>query len=207
MRKFCYQAFEDKIDSWDFNSEMELPIIPAIHGTQTNTAWSICSTGFAALSATDAGFFGKGIYFTTSCKYAFPYCMIAGDTPCMIVTLLTPGNIYPVNEDHKGDKTLLGGAIKPGYNMHYVLTDKDGNCLKTPTDHHFDELVVDQETQIVPILVIELDGKATKEASRNMDRDVPQGGNNTIAQPDETEMTVINSSAKKITRTKREENC
>jgi len=128
--------------------------------------------------------------------------MIAGDTPCMIVTLLTPGNIYPVNEDHKGDNTLLGGAIKPGYNMHYVVTDKDGSCLRTPDDHHFDELVVDQETQIVPILVIELDGKATKEASRNMDRQVPavpavpQSGNNGVNPGDEIEMTILSSSKK-----------
>jgi len=174
LKKFVYQAFEDKVDSWDFNAEMEIPIIPAVHGTQTDTALKICSTGFAALSATDGGYFGKGIYFTTSCPYALPYAFLGGDNPCIIITLLIPGNVYPVTEHHKGPKSLFGGAIRPGYNIHYVLTEKDGNCISKPIKNFFDELVVDQEMQIVPIFLLELDGKASMNLAKKFERDIPR---------------------------------
>lgn len=43
-------------------------IIPALHGTPSlEIAWKIAETGFAALSTTDAGFFGKG---TTLINYS-----------------------------------------------------------------------------------------------------------------------------------------
>ena len=38
-----------------------------------NKAWKIAKTGFASLSLIDGGYFGKGIYFTTSVPYGFRY--------------------------------------------------------------------------------------------------------------------------------------
>jgi hypothetical protein len=36
------------------------------------------------------------------------------------------GNPFPVTEDHRGAKKLVGSAIKSGFQSHYVLTNRDG---------------------------------------------------------------------------------
>lgn len=36
------------------------PVIPAVHATKSEIAWSIVKTGFATVSSLDAGWFGKG---------------------------------------------------------------------------------------------------------------------------------------------------
>jgi len=148
-----------------------LPILPVIHGTQVGTAWSIATTGFAALSKVDSGFFGKGMYFTSFCRYAFPYTQF-GNNPCMLVALTNPGNVYPVLEQHKGEYSLLGQAITPGYNSHYVRTLKNGYCVSAKSDDSFDELVIEQEAQIVPIFILELDPDQSKEWQIRMNREV-----------------------------------
>jgi len=62
------------VTSYTWNShKTEVPIIPAAHGTDLVVAKQICSSGFAALSSLDAGFYGKGIYFSSSCMYTTPY--------------------------------------------------------------------------------------------------------------------------------------
>jgi len=156
--------------SWSFNTEMELPVLPVIHGTQSDVAWKIASTGFAALSSLDAGYFGKGIYFTSSCQYSAPYTQF-GELPCMILALIIPGNIYPVIEQHKGDYSLMGNAITPGCNSHYVRTHKDGSCVSQPENKSFDELIMEQEAQIVPIAILELDQSGIKAWQSKMNRE------------------------------------
>jgi hypothetical protein len=42
-----------------------------VHGTGLEVGQSICGTGFVALSSLDAGYYGKGIYFTTNSLYVF----------------------------------------------------------------------------------------------------------------------------------------
>jgi len=57
--------------SWNKNSAV--PILPLCHGTDQHLAEKICETGFATLSSLDAGYFGKGIYFTSDSIYTLPY--------------------------------------------------------------------------------------------------------------------------------------
>jgi hypothetical protein len=45
----------------------------------------------------DVGFFGSGIYFTTSAKYSIPY-FATKPNPAIIISYLIPGNPYPVVE-------------------------------------------------------------------------------------------------------------
>jgi hypothetical protein len=49
------------------------------------------------LSALDVGFFGSGIYFSTSAKYIIPY-FATKSNPAIIVSFLIPGNPFPVVE-------------------------------------------------------------------------------------------------------------
>ena len=69
------------------NKNLDIPLINALHGTDYFIAEKIAETGFAALSSLDAGFFGKGIYFTTLLLYTLPYCC-GKRTPCIIMSYL-----------------------------------------------------------------------------------------------------------------------
>jgi len=182
LRKWVYEKFEERVHSWEFNAEelLSLPVLPVIHGTQLGTAWSISSTGFAALSATDAGFFGKGIYFTSSCKYALPYTQF-GSQPCLLISLINPGNVYPVIEHHKSDYSLMGTAITPGYNSHYICTSKDGSCVTKEENSNYDEFVIEQEAQIIPIAIIELDPTSSKKWQTKMSREIALDNSNKIS--------------------------
>jgi len=134
-------------------------IIPMCHGTELSIAEKICETGFAALSSVDAGYFGRGIYFTSFSMYCVPY-ITASKFPSVIVSHLLPGNVYPVIEEVDGPDTLLGSAIKTGYNSHFIVTDKKGVCVTNSDggEELFNELVVPQESQIVPAFIFELEG-------------------------------------------------
>jgi hypothetical protein len=49
------------------------------------------------LSIIDAGFYGKGIYFSTTAIYTLPY-FGTRKNPALIISWLLPGNVYPVIE-------------------------------------------------------------------------------------------------------------
>jgi len=137
--------------------EGDLPIIVACHGTGNKIALKICETGFAALSTLDSGFYGKGVYFTCYIPYIFPY-VGTSKTPSMIISLVVPGNIYPVIESPSKDDNLLGAHIKTGYQSHYVKTNRNGlPCTKPRDTDHYDELVIEQEAQLLPIYLVDLD--------------------------------------------------
>lgn len=65
---------ENVLEPTGYNKKLVVPLIGALHGTDYTVAQLIAATGFAALSSLDAGFFGKGIYFTTHVLYTLPYC-------------------------------------------------------------------------------------------------------------------------------------
>jgi len=74
--------------------------------------------------------------------------------------LAIPGNIYPATESSQ-KLDLVGMPIKSGYNSHFVIVTKKGEAA-TKADYEngeelFDELVVPQENQAVPMFLIELD--------------------------------------------------
>jgi len=91
-----------------------------------SVAKCIAATGFANLNTTDDGYYGKGIYFTSSVLYAFPYYGRSRE-PVVIVSWVLPGNSYPVIEDQMSSNNLCGKALLSGYNSHYVLTGPDGS--------------------------------------------------------------------------------
>jgi hypothetical protein len=39
-----------------------------------------------------------------------------------------------VTESHKGEKTLIGSALRSGYNSHFVITNKDGTVYEKVND-------------------------------------------------------------------------
>eukprot|EP01126_Amoeba_proteus_P005367 TRINITY_DN11794_c0_g1_i3.p1 TRINITY_DN11794_c0_g1~~TRINITY_DN11794_c0_g1_i3.p1 ORF type:complete len:298 (-),score=75.34 TRINITY_DN11794_c0_g1_i3:228-1121(-) len=179
-KEIVYEAFNECVAKFSWNSNLKVPILPTVHGTDAPVAWQICSTGFAALSSLDAGFYGRGIYFTTHAIYASPY-IVEKKTPALIISFVIPGNIYPVTEAHDDTKgSLLGTPIKTGYQSHYVLTNESGGIFSMPGgnpkkqrksrgDGHlqkkspvYDEIVIAQESQILPSFVLYVDGAKMK---------------------------------------------
>jgi len=154
-REWIYSRYRQFVDSWSFNSGLKLPIIPVAHGTSFPVARAICETGFAALSTLDQGWFGKGIYFTSHICYAYPYATLTKE-PSILISWVVPGNVFPVS------KLCLGEAIQPGYSSHFVLTAKEGRIASPEDVPCYDELVVGQESQIVPAFIIDVQKRERK---------------------------------------------
>jgi len=169
-KQWVKDTFIKRVAEFPWNHELAVPIIPTIHGTAAAVAWKICHGGFATLSSLDVGFFGAGIYFTTSAKYAIPYFATKAQ-PAIIISYLVPGNPYPVIENPNEPGNLAGEVIKVGYQSHYVLTTNRGMPFeKIEYKNIFDEIVVDQESQVAPAYVLLLDNKGFPALIRDFER-------------------------------------
>jgi len=155
LRKKTKQALEERCAQFDWNIKAKLPLLLVLHGTSTGTAWKICASGFATLSLLDAGFYGSGIYFTTFAQYTLPYFITTSD-PCVIISLLIPGNAYPVTEHPKKPESLTGATLFRGYQSHYVRTSLNGMPLTTE-ENEYDEIVVNQESQVCPLFIVQIE--------------------------------------------------
>ena len=158
--------YKERCDSLIYNAKQLIPLIPVLHGTDLTIAEKIAKTGFATLSSLDAGFYGKGIYFTTNLLYTLPYCM-GKRCPAVIISYTNMGHVYPVTE------RMTGQALKNGYNSHYVLTCKDGHIH---TERHkfyddtCDEIIVNQEVQILPAFIVTLNIDSCEKELKNWER-------------------------------------
>eukprot|EP01127_Copromyxa_protea_P004816 TRINITY_DN1464_c0_g1_i2.p1 TRINITY_DN1464_c0_g1~~TRINITY_DN1464_c0_g1_i2.p1 ORF type:complete len:174 (+),score=34.14 TRINITY_DN1464_c0_g1_i2:97-618(+) len=124
---------------------------------------AIASTGFAALSSLDAGWYGAGVYFTTYAMYASPYFVSRKD-PAVLLSFVTLGNVFPVTENHTAKNSLLGKVLTAGYTSHYIGLDSKGvvpdfskiKLEETNPSDFYDEIVVSQEPQICPVYIIRI---------------------------------------------------
>jgi len=150
-----------KINSWPWNKNLSIEdsvVLPMVHATDASIAWSIAAAGFAALAILDPGFYGKGIYFSSSAMYTLPY--VASKThPAILICFTAPGNPYPVIENPSEKNNLLGKNILHGYQSHYVITSK--SCLpwriEDGPENCFDELVLSLEAQVIPLFLLRID--------------------------------------------------
>jgi len=162
----------------DCNQNLDIPLIPAVHGTDLEVANSIALNSYASLSSLDSGFYMSGIYFSSSVCYCLPYA-VGKRTPSIIINYLIPGNVYPVTEHHLGSKSLLGSALKPGFNSHYVLTNKDGH-IYDGNGEICDEIIVTQSSQILPAFIIELEIESSLIEFDKWKRVIPKNQNNDV---------------------------
>lgn len=76
-----------------------------------------------------------------------------------MLCLTIPGNPNPIVENRKEENSHMGKPIQSGYQSNYVLTTLDGNpCdrIFREGEVYYDELILDQEAQVVPVAIIEL---------------------------------------------------
>jgi len=151
----------------------DCPVFVVAHATNLRKAKKIIVTGFASLSTLDAGWYGKGMYFSSSPIYTLPYCMGERD-PCIILCFLLPGNTFPVIEHHNSDDSYMGVPITNGYQSHYIVTTRNGFPAREEDIEYrkFDEIVIDQESQVVPIFLLEIESSNFPELSQIYQREV-----------------------------------
>ncbi|MBI3211613.1 MAG: hypothetical protein HYZ47_02875 [Simkania negevensis] len=154
-------------------------ILPLWHGTTEKVCDSIAQTGFTFFgkhkflqgktdtTSTDIGYFGSGIYFTNSAKYAAEIY----SNGHLILAWVIMREPFPVVADRPSpskptDMVLLEGrGAYQNYNAHYipvVSVDPTNTkcavyypCTDTQTPA-WDELVIFQKTQALPRFWIEL---------------------------------------------------
>lgn len=166
QKMYVMTAFKDRCNSLSYNVNQPIPLVPVLHGTDITVAEKIAKTGFATLSSLDAGFYGKGIYFTTNLLYTLPYCM-GKRFPAVIISYTNMGHVYPVTE------RMTGQALKNSYNSHYVLTCRDGNIHSERAkfyDDSCDEVIVNQEVQILPAFIVTLNVESCESEMKNWER-------------------------------------
>jgi len=159
-RGFVYRKFQDLVKRYEWNDENRIEqgisIIAAVHGTGLQIAWSVADKGFVAISKLDAGFYGKGIYFTSYALYSFPY-ISSCKKPAILITYVLPGEPYPVIEGHTKGQNFLGKGLRGAAICHYVVTDRTGMIGTENNEDLYDELVFAQESALLPAFIIELD--------------------------------------------------
>jgi len=204
IRSLTMDQFAKKFKQFHWNLELTVencPIIPVAHGTSLKKASKIAATGFASLSTLDQGFYGKGMYFTSSVIYTLPYITALSD-PCILICFLLPGNPYPVIEHPQdAEGSLLGSHIISGYQSHYIVTTRDGFPFKEENfgdQRMFDEYVIDQESQVVPIFLIEVNSSNFSLIGNQYARDIIQlpseevtDTQNNVNPPDENLIRVV----------------
>jgi len=149
-----------------------------LHGTQDDAAWKISKNGFGTVASLDQGYYGKGIYFTSSLEYSLQY---SPEDKVVIIAITLPGNSFPVIEhpflidnitgtvllDSNKKRIInpegyLGHSCKSGYQSHYsIVTRRNLNeayplSLNVNFDEkeHADELVVFQDLQALPLFIV-----------------------------------------------------
>ena len=73
-------------------------MIPGYQGTSENAAYRIVKNGFGTTATLDDGYYGRGIYFTSSMKYAAKYASSTKRGKVFLLSLIITGNVFPVIE-------------------------------------------------------------------------------------------------------------
>jgi len=173
LRKWVKERYDALVAKFTWNDPKDpVPVLASCHGTDGKIAQQICSTGFAALSSLDAGFYGKGIYFSSSCLYTTPY-FVTKKNPCIIICLIIPGNTRPIVETKNEKISYLGVTIDSGYQSHYVITNREGIPLSKIRKNYYDEIVLAIDPQVIPLFLLSLSMKTVMTLSKEFNREIP----------------------------------
>ncbi|CAF1333893.1 unnamed protein product [Adineta steineri] len=154
----------------EVKSNRKANIIRVWHGTDANLLPQLLGEGFASLGILDDGWFGKGIYFSSSAEYASRYCWEKAD-PCLLMCYVLILNPFPVTTndapfDVKPRQfSFYGRGNYHTHQCHYIpvapVSTKESNMDFRPppngTDNAiYDELVIFDSAFILPQVVVHL---------------------------------------------------
>jgi len=152
LREKYLNLLKKKIATFPSYSENgKTAILPMIHGTTEAIAWKIATGNFGTVASLDAGYYGKGIYFTTQADYAEYY----SHEKVLVIALVNPGNAYPVTEDPRKKQNYLGKPCRTGYQSHYTVLD-DFYPSTSVEDNSRDEMVVFEVAQAFPKFIVKV---------------------------------------------------
>ena len=158
-------------------------MIPGYQGTSENAAYRIVTNGFGTTATLDDGYFGRGIYFTSSMEYAAKYTNSTKRGKVFLLSLVITGNTFPVTEhpfkekqgggiEHMSDENgkkkpvlnplgFLEKACRAGYQSHYTVVDSRNVLTAFPfrekeldPEKTANEIVVFDSAQILPLFLI-----------------------------------------------------
>jgi hypothetical protein len=150
-------------------------IVRVWHGTNKKLLPYLLGEGFASLGITDDGWFGKGMYFSSSAEYASRYCP-KDENACLLMCYVLVLNPFPVISDDapayiKRKKIsnqnfrFFGTHNYHTHQCHYIpvaqVVDSGSELDYRPPpkgidDAIYDELVVFDNANILPQIVVHL---------------------------------------------------
>lgn len=129
-------------------------------------AEAVARYGFGMVEMFHESFYGQGIYFTSSLDYSDLYTDSSPDL-VYLVSMVAPGNTYPVTEIPGSTTFLERKGNVPGYQSHYTLVNGQGKAAGLVIDpSEFgnevdDELVIFDPSFALPLFIVEAKKEAT----------------------------------------------
>ena len=147
------QSLEGRVDSLN-----GVVVLLLLHGFQSEEIGNnICDTGFLVTGnggpRTDAGYYGNGIYFSTSAEYSIGYSKGKGRR--LLISAVSLRDPYPVVMEDYSSKALMGKANQGRHNAHYIPVTTSFPC-KPGEKPRCDEFVVFQSAQTLPRFIIDI---------------------------------------------------
>jgi len=99
--------------------------------------------------------------------------IIRKKSPCIVVCFILPGNVRPVIESKSAKDTLYGQYIEFGYQCNYVCCKNDGFPCTEIKDKCYNELVIPQENQVIPIFLLLIDISPLRALYEDFQREIP----------------------------------
>jgi len=100
---------------------------------------------------------GQGIYFSNSFEYTDLYASDLEDS-YYLISMVAPGNAYPVAEQPETENSLQGMGCLPGYQSHIVLVDSSperlGRVIDPREKGKFAELVIFDPSSALPLFLL-----------------------------------------------------
>lgn len=158
-RSWVLDKLKKKVEEFSHNQEKKVKAIPVLQGLRNpEVAWKIAQTGMAVLSQLDDGYYGNGMYFTSSAEYAIDLYTSPNtqDYRTLIICWILLGNVYPCIEPPAKDSpgSFYGKPLKVPHDAHYVVVEKNGMPCPQFKEPNFDEIVVKEEGQVLPVFVL-----------------------------------------------------
>ena len=152
------------------------------HGTSIDNFNGIFQENFkydSVAKRTDSGWYGQGIYFSSSPKKALNYAKPSLNISYLICSLVSLGKMLTV-----GDKQYKGKPMHPDYDSHYVPIRIDGEPVSQGELPVFEEFVIKRSDQIMPLYIIGMlkvscfviwrDAKITNEVNSSLFEEMKQ---------------------------------
>lgn len=169
-RKSIDNLFHQMAKPYSDPAVPHVKFLPLWHGTDPAIVDSICRVGYANLSTTDSGFFGRGLYSAHEAEYAHRVY----SKGALILNWVAVYSPYPVID---GDiSKLIGKPNYENYDAHFAPVspknpnnpmEKDYYPCAPNTKPTYHEVVVFESAACLPSYVIEL--------KKSVGRDLPQG--------------------------------